>query len=235
MVIYLFTFPNSKHYIGRTVDYNQRLAEHKYGTQHNKTQVVYKALRKYGWDNVTKQILEECSTKEELIQREAYYIEKYNSVKNGYNSTENTRIGGDNWEGLYHTEKYKAFQNTMQKINSGCNNGMYGKTHKEDSKERMKLQAQGRHTLKWFILKYGEEEGTAQYKTRCANKSKKSLGANNPSYKKIDLAAFEVDVLKGVTKKELCEKYKLVSTGFTNKLKECFGQTSLYKIRGRIH
>ena len=53
----------------------------------------YKAICKYGWDNFTHKVLfaVECETPEELVfwldEWEKYYIEKYDSFRNGYNST----------------------------------------------------------------------------------------------------------------------------------------------------
>lgn len=58
-----------------------------------------RAIKKYGWDSFGHEVLLafECETKEELVfwlnQWEAYYIEKYDSFNNGYNST----TGGDNY------------------------------------------------------------------------------------------------------------------------------------------
>lgn len=44
-------------------------------------------MRKYGIDKFNIQIIEECSN-EDLILKEAYWIEHYDSYKNGYNMTE---------------------------------------------------------------------------------------------------------------------------------------------------
>lgn len=58
-----------------------------------------RAIKKYGWDSFGHEVLLafECETKEELVfwlnQWEIYYIEKYDSFNNGYNST----TGGDNY------------------------------------------------------------------------------------------------------------------------------------------
>lgn len=58
-----------------------------------------RAIKKYGWDNFGHETLLviECETKEELVfwlnQWETYYIEKFDSFNNGYNST----TGGDNY------------------------------------------------------------------------------------------------------------------------------------------
>ena len=49
---------------------------------------LYQALRKYGLRNFTFEVLEECS-QEELNIREQYWINFYDSYKNGYNPKEN--------------------------------------------------------------------------------------------------------------------------------------------------
>lgn len=51
----------------------------------------YKALRKYGVENFTFQIIELCR-QDELNEREIYWIKYYDSFNNGYNQT----IGGEN-------------------------------------------------------------------------------------------------------------------------------------------
>lgn len=51
---------------------------------------LYFAMKKYGVDVFTFEILEEC-TQEELNQKEVFYIEKYDSYHNGYNLS----LGGD--------------------------------------------------------------------------------------------------------------------------------------------
>ena len=54
---------------------------------------LYSAFNKYGIDKFIFSILEEC-TKEESIQKEKEYIQKYDSYKNGYNET----LGGEDGE-----------------------------------------------------------------------------------------------------------------------------------------
>jgi group I intron endonuclease len=173
MVIYLFKFPNGKHYVGRTKNtFEQRLSEHKtrVGTvQHP----LYYAFEKYGWENVEKLILEEVGTHEQAVLRELHYIESYDSLFNGYNLTINTEIGGDNWQGRKDTPEYTEFVNKMKVINNSGR--MHGKSHSKTSKEKMKEKAKGRFSLPWYIERYGEQEGAAKYNERCISLKNRNL------------------------------------------------------------
>jgi group I intron endonuclease len=54
---------------------------------------LYKAMRKYGIENFTFQIIEFCS-ENELQQKEIQWINHFNSYKDGYNETVGGDIGG---------------------------------------------------------------------------------------------------------------------------------------------
>ena len=79
---------NDKCYIGISVDIESRWKDHKklYNWKREPNKVLYQAFVKYGLENFTFEILEECQIVE-LGEKEKYYIEKYNSYKDGYNST----------------------------------------------------------------------------------------------------------------------------------------------------
>ena len=81
-------------YIGQSKDINRRFIQHRC-IEHSPNMLEYNnqihcAMRKYGIENFTFEIIEECSP-EKLNEREKYWISFYNSYKNGYNGTE----GGD--------------------------------------------------------------------------------------------------------------------------------------------
>ena len=182
MIIYLFSFPNGKHYVGRTKNnFEQRCAEHK--NRVGKAQhPLYYAFAKYGWDNVHKQILDHTSTHEELVLKELEYINKYDSLYNGYNLTLNTEIGGDNWAGRRDTQQYADFIDKMRHLTLGSNNGMYDKVHREDTKDKMKEKAKGRYSLEWFQERKGIEEGEQLYKARCLSlKNRKYPDMKDPT------------------------------------------------------
>lgn len=95
---------NGKCYIGQSINIKKRLENHKC-CNGDLNFPLYKAIKEYGKDNFIYEILEQC-TKEELNNKELYYIHKFNTVKDGYNPTDIT----DN--PFYHKEiQIKALKN----------------------------------------------------------------------------------------------------------------------------
>ena len=84
---------NGKIYIGKTMrSIKQRWKEHLANIKKEecKNRLLYRAINKYGVENFSIEKIEECSDII-LSDREKYWIEYYNSFKNGYNATK----GGD--------------------------------------------------------------------------------------------------------------------------------------------
>lgn len=81
---------NGKCYVGQSDNIERRWREHKKRAfkidNNQQTNLLYRAMQKYGIDNFKFEILEEC-TKDCLDEREIYYIAKYQSYINGYNLT----------------------------------------------------------------------------------------------------------------------------------------------------
>ena len=152
MIIYKTTnLINGKIYIGQYSGKNENyLGSGKY---------FLRALKKYGKKNFTREILEECNFKEQLDNREKYWIEElharnieigYNIAKGGQtgfikgstHSEESInkmkRFGPDNhFYGKKHTEESKQKMKEHQPDKTGENNPMYGKTFSEESKKLM--------------------------------------------------------------------------------------------------
>ena len=110
---------NNKKYIGQSVNIRKRFYQnHKYDYKNPKNccyeDKFYTAIRKHGWNNFIVFVLEECN-KDKLDEREIYYIKKYDTFKNGYNST----IGGQNWSPNIHNEEVELKrQKTREKNQS---------------------------------------------------------------------------------------------------------------------
>lgn len=89
-LIYKFTFPNGKVYIGQT---KKRAWKrwHLHRVRANKCWYLARAIKKYGWDNIKKEVLVELPDAL-LDEYEVKFIALYGCVKpNGYNLTK----GGD--------------------------------------------------------------------------------------------------------------------------------------------
>ena len=86
--IYLITNTiNGMQYVGQSVDMSQRWSQHKTAAKNIKeTADLYQAMREYGIDNFTCEVIEECS-KEQLNEREIYWIDYYDTFYHGYNMT----------------------------------------------------------------------------------------------------------------------------------------------------
>ena len=96
MLIYKLTnLSNGKLYIGQTIKtWKQRKLAYNTAIKSKNNQRIVNALRKYGWEGFSVEIIDKASTIEELNALEEHYIAKYNTVNEGYNTTN----GGDNGE-----------------------------------------------------------------------------------------------------------------------------------------
>lgn len=90
---------NNKKYVGLSKNCYKRWYDHKEAAKRPKKPYqfrvpIYNAMRKYGINNFSFDIIEECPI-DKLKEREIYWIEKLDTYNNGYNATK----GGDLPEG----------------------------------------------------------------------------------------------------------------------------------------
>lgn len=78
---------NGKHYVGQTKHPRRRWTEHKsYSRRGRRSSVLYDAIRAYGEDRFSFDVIEVCETEADCDAAEVYWIEWYNSkVPHGYN------------------------------------------------------------------------------------------------------------------------------------------------------
>lgn len=96
-LIYKRTSPSGKYYIGKTagpenIRWTSHVSEALNPNSSNNCLLLNNAIRKYGRDNFTVEILEDNIPSEQLADKEAYYIEKYHAYYldppyMGYNMT----------------------------------------------------------------------------------------------------------------------------------------------------
>lgn len=141
----------TKSYIGQVAD---KQPQKRWGYDgkgyltNNQDHKFSRAIKKYGWDNFAHEVILviECETEEELWfwldEWETYYIEKYNSFYDGYNST----LGGKGVRGYKHTEETKKELGELVKgdknyfhthIYKGEDNYFYGKHHTNETKKHL--------------------------------------------------------------------------------------------------
>jgi len=126
---------NGKSYIGQH-------SSDELGTYWGSGKLIRKAIEKYGIENFERTILESCPNKNELNEREKYWIKEKDSINSGYNLTEGG-TGGDTSKFINYSKEWAETQriNTKQYWDSlseeerkerslkvsGENNGMVGK------------------------------------------------------------------------------------------------------------
>lgn len=123
-------------YIGCTVNQiNHRFEEHLYRCfKTDYKSKLYNSIKKYGKENFSIELIEECDLNI-IYETEKKYIEKYDTFKNGLNST----LGGEGCLGYVHSDEIrkKISENTKK------GNSHKGKTYEQlygDRAEEEKLK-----------------------------------------------------------------------------------------------
>lgn len=111
-IIYKLISPSKKSYIGLTNNFNKRMCDYK---KSKNVCVIHTTIRKYGFKNFKKEVLQEVKNPKLLPELKKFYIKKYNTYNNEYNFT----LGG---EGII---RFKHSKETKRKIP----NSRKGKLH----------------------------------------------------------------------------------------------------------
>ena len=102
MWIYKITnIQNNKVYIGQTIrPVEQRFNRHINDAINNKLDTHFaRAIRKYGKEKFTIEIIDKAENQEQLNLKEQYWIRQYNSIENGYNETDAlSKCGGNTYK-----------------------------------------------------------------------------------------------------------------------------------------
>lgn len=151
---------NKKIYVGQSINIQKRISDH-WHIQDGSP--IHRAITKYGRENFSYRILEECS-EEQLDEREAYWINKENSmVPNGYNILP----GGTPKPGLIPEVREKTKQTLLQKY--GVDVPMKSEQVKQNFKNTMKERYGVEHALQ-----------VPEIKARQQQTFQKRYGVDNP-------------------------------------------------------
>lgn len=127
--VYRHTSPSGKVYIGVT----GRRPDERWGLNGNgyKNGIFWKAVKKYGWENIGHEILSEGLTKNEAIAEEVRLIAAYqsNHRNKGYNITD----GGEGASGFKHSAEAK------RKIGAAAKGNTHGAGYRWTAEQKARL------------------------------------------------------------------------------------------------
>ena len=113
---------NGKKYIGKCIFKRRSIS---WKTYMGSGTYIKRAVKKYGYENFYKVILDLAKTKQELEGKEEYYLKRYRAVEdNMFYNLKYTSIGGDTFTHNPNKEKTREIKRQQS---LGKNNPMYGK------------------------------------------------------------------------------------------------------------
>lgn len=130
---------NGKIYIGKTINMHKRHLKYLSCVRNGSSQPIVKAMIKYGVENFTFEVVSTFMNEDELNKGEIYYINKFNSINEGYNIS----LGGDGGDTMSnHKNKDIIYKKRSAKI-SGNNSYQYRHDLDEHIKEIIELNSNG--------------------------------------------------------------------------------------------
>lgn len=158
-IIYMYTSPSGKYYIGQTVNEKSRKSQHK--TLTSEQTYFGNAIKKYGFENFKYEILIKFNLtsdidklKRVLDKLEKRYIKLYNSCDRsiGYN----LNIGGNGNKGYAHSPETIAYLKTCPKSQQQMDNLKLGRLKGKSEETRKRMSAA--NTSKKQVEKYDMED-----------------------------------------------------------------------------
>lgn len=138
---------NNKVYIGQTSFSNPEKRWGKNGEKYYTCYYFYSAIKKYGWENFSHEILETGLNKEEAANKERFYIQLYksNQINFGYNLTSGGEkqkiLSSQSREKMSLAKKGKPLSEEHKKhiseVTCGKNNPNYGHKCPEEVKRKI--------------------------------------------------------------------------------------------------
>ena len=186
--VYMHVCPNGKRYIGVTCRKPDKRWNN--GKGYIDQQLFYRAIKKYGWENIEHIILYESLTQEEAFSKEVELIAKYKSnntrygynVDNGGNSagklSEKTKekirqahlgkkLSEEHRQKISNSNKGKRLSKEVKEkirlANLGNPSPMKGKRHTEETKRKMSLSQIGKHLTEETKKKLSESHKGKKY------------------------------------------------------------------------
>lgn len=240
-IYYFKNTKNGKYYIGQAEQLRKRMLHHVSNVKHERyDNPIYRAIKKYGWENFDWGILEtyedvEYDTlKKKMDEAEMKYIKEFNSYgSTGYNQTlggdggikgykftdeQRKRISDSQKGRIYSTDKNKIFYYDIEKKEYGEYSSWinFRREHRIKSNHLDILL----HGDKYIVSRTKEqlEEKIKQFESVLIDDNSKRRHSHNYN-KTIELSEDKIeDIENGMGWKEYCEKYSVCKkTYFTHK------------------
>lgn len=137
--IYIHTAPNGKKYVGQTSQPENRRWRNGHGYVSNRH--FYRAIQKYGWDNIHHEVVRRCETLKEANEIEADLIAelKSNDPKYGYNIS-----GGGDGKNRVAESTRRLMSKARKGKRTGKSNPNYGRKHTPEERRVMSEKTKGR-------------------------------------------------------------------------------------------
>ncbi len=114
-------------------------------------------IKKIGVDNIDIILIEDgIKTKEEICEREIFFISKYRY--DGFNLV-NTTNGGEGWNNTKFTENHKLNISLNHSDFSGSKNPMYNRSHTKESRDKISHGKKGKPNSSLTKFKSGDQLG----------------------------------------------------------------------------
>jgi len=185
--IYKLTSPSNKCYIGQSTNITQRFDYYK-KKRCKEQPAIYNALNKYGPEHFKYEIIEQCENDIDILDKlEKHYIEKYDSIKTGYNCNDGGRV--HNFSDATRkklSDSIKASFAEGRRSHKGDKNNFFGKHHSQKTKNLIRNKLTGSILSSETKQKISEKhKGRKFSKEHSENKSLSQIGSKNPIAKAV--------------------------------------------------
>lgn len=180
---------NGMVYIGQSNDIMRRWAEHRRKMNSKDTQ-LYQAMREFGIENFSFEVIEECELTE-LNDREKFYIEKYNAIADGYNMSTIENVQHKiNWEiaeqiiqdlrysslsGEEISKKYNVSHCLISQINNGHMWYFQKENYPIRQRQKNSKEIKQRVIQKYYCCDCGKEISSYAKRCNCCEKKRREV------------------------------------------------------------
>ena len=206
---------NGKMYVGQTCVKPEKRWNN--GNGYKQCSYFYRAIQKYGWDNFEHEIIASNLTKDEADNFERLLINKLDllNINKGYNLQDGGSHGRPSKISKVNIKNAAQKRNQNEEwhrkqseshigLQVGEKNGMYGKKHSEESKQKQREASLGKHHSEETRLKMSEShtgERNSMYGKSHSDKTKQKIsdsnkGVNNAKAKKVNQYSLDGVLIK---------------------------------------